>query len=448
MDFKQYPSYKDSGVKWLGEVPEHWQVKKLKNIGTSIIGLTYSPSDICDANNESHLVMRSSNIQNGKISLIDNVYVNCEVSEKLKLKHNDILICSRNGSKHLIGKNIILKHPKSHYTFGAFMTVFRCNSPDFIYWVLNSIIFKAQAGSYLTTTVNQLTINNLNNMIVPFPSKEEQAQIVSFLDSETSRIDNLISKQEKLIEKLEEHRKSVISHAVTKGLDPNAPMKDSGSGWLGEVPEHWGCGKFKKVVQSYLSGCWGDDPYDDEQDTIVLRSTEQTVNGFWKIENPATRYISPKEIKGKYLKRNDLLLTKSSGSSNHIEKTTLVDENVEAMNCTFSNFMMCIRLSGKVFPKFYWYILNSEIGRSQFDFLSQTTTGLSNLNESHVGSLIVPMLSIEEQKEIANFLDLESHKINKTIDAQKQLIEKLKEYRTSIISHAVTGKIDVRDLVA
>ena len=210
---------KDSGVEWLGEVPEHWDITRLKNIGKSIIGLTYSPNEICDADDDSYLVLRSSNVQNGQLSFLDNVYVKSSVSEKLKIKKNDILICSRNGSRDLIGKNIIIKNPPKNSTFGAFMTVYRSEYADYVYWILNSYIFKAQAGSYLTTTVNQLTINNLNNMTVPFAPISEQDEIVEFLSTENLKFNNLISKQKALIEKLKEYLASIISHAVTGKID-------------------------------------------------------------------------------------------------------------------------------------------------------------------------------------------------------------------------------------
>ena len=210
---------KDSGVEWLGEVPEHWEVTRLKNIGKSIIGLTYSPNEICNPDDDSYLVLRSSNVQNGQLSFLDNVYVKSYVSEKLKIKKNDILICSRNGSRDLIGKNTIIKNPPKNSTFGAFMTVYRSEHADYVYWILNSYIFKAQAGSYLTTTVNQLTINNLNNMTVPFAPTSEQNEIVEFLSTENLKFNNLISKQKALIEKLKEYRTSIISHAVTGKID-------------------------------------------------------------------------------------------------------------------------------------------------------------------------------------------------------------------------------------
>lgn len=204
---------KDSGIEWIGEIPEGWEVKKLKYIGESIIGITYSPDDICD---EGLLVLRSSNVQNGKISYEDNVYVSKEVTEKMLVKLNDILICSRNGSKELIGKCALIDKESENSTFGAFMTVFRSEANRYIYYIFNSPIFNYHIGTFLTTTVNQLTIGNLNNFVIPIPKSEtEQQQIADFLDQKCLQIDSVISANEKTIEKLKEYRQSVIYEAVT-----------------------------------------------------------------------------------------------------------------------------------------------------------------------------------------------------------------------------------------
>ncbi len=127
---ERYEKYKDSGVEWIGEIPEGWEVKKLKYIGESIIGLTYQPSEVVQT--PGILVLRSSNIQNRKLSLNDCVYVEKEIPEKLKVKKGDILICSRNGSRALIGKNITIEESIEGSTFGAFMTLFRTDKFKFI----------------------------------------------------------------------------------------------------------------------------------------------------------------------------------------------------------------------------------------------------------------------------------------------------------------------------
>ena len=156
---------KPSGVEWIGEIPKHWTITRLKYLGESIIGLSYKPEDVTDDKNGT-LVLRASNIQNGKPSFLDNVYVNAEVDEKLYLKEDDILICSRSGSRELIGKNITITKELEGVTFGVFMTIFRTKFFRFISYFLNSQVFKNQSGLFLTSTINQLTINTLNNFLI------------------------------------------------------------------------------------------------------------------------------------------------------------------------------------------------------------------------------------------------------------------------------------------
>ena len=210
---------KPSEVEWIGEIPKHWTITRLKYLGESIIGLSYKPEDVTDDKNGT-LVLRASNIQNGKPSFLDNVYVNAEVDEKLYLKEDDILICSRSGSRELIGKNITITKELEGVTFGVFMTIFRTKFFRFISCFLNSQVFKNQSGLFLTSTINQLTINTLNNFLISFPTDErEQAQIADFLNRKTQHIDELISTEQRKIELLKEYRQSLISEVVTGKID-------------------------------------------------------------------------------------------------------------------------------------------------------------------------------------------------------------------------------------
>jgi len=210
---------KDSGVEWIGEIPNHWGTTKLKYQGDVIIGLSYKPENQVDEG-QGILVMRSSNVQNGKPSFKDNVYVDCEISEKLKIKENDILICSRNGSRRLIGKNCLIPKEIEGMTWGVFMTVYRSKSPKFFHWLLNSPVFESQSGLFLTSTINQLTVSTLQNMVVPYVYElEEQNQIIEYLNEKTQKIDSTIEKETQRIELLKEYRQSLISEVVTGKID-------------------------------------------------------------------------------------------------------------------------------------------------------------------------------------------------------------------------------------
>ena len=217
---------KDSGVEWIEEVPEHWTITKLKHVSRTLIGLTYAPEDVVD-DGTGITVLRSSNIQDGQLDLADIVQVRAVADPELMVRVGDILICSRNGSRALIGKNIQLDERSLGCTFGAFMTVVRGSFNDFLYYVFNSTMFDANSALYMTSTVNQLTISMIANMEVPLPPEEEQRAIVSHLRKGLSSLDVLLFKTQRSIDLLKERRSALITAAVTGKIDvrgwvPNA----------------------------------------------------------------------------------------------------------------------------------------------------------------------------------------------------------------------------------
>jgi type I restriction enzyme S subunit len=220
-------------------------------------------------------------------------------------------------------------------------------------------------------------------------------------------------------------------------LPKYSECKDSGVPWLGIVPSHWGVQRFKWLIDRNDGGVWGEDA-DGIDDTLVLRSTEQTVDGHWRIDEPAKRKLIEKDRLVSLLVLGDLLVTKSSGSSLHIGKTTLVDETVAGLGACYSNFMQRLRVGKKLSPKIAWYILNSDLARAQFDLLSNSTTGLANLNGTIIGELILAIPPEVEQTTITAFLDRETAKIDALIAEQEKLIALMVEKRQATISQAVT----------
>lgn len=213
---------RDSGVEWIGDVPEHWRIVKMKYVAQAIIGLTYSPGDVTDSVSGT-LVLRSSNIQNGRLELNDTVRVTCVIPDHLYVKSGDILVCSRNGSRALIGKNIQIDSRTIGGTFGAFMTVIRSSINDFLYYVFNSSMFDAQAGLYMTSTVNQLTVSMIDNMEVAIPSENEIIKLIEMLRTKIARIDLLQTKTQHSIKLLKERRSAFITAAVTGKIDLREP---------------------------------------------------------------------------------------------------------------------------------------------------------------------------------------------------------------------------------
>ncbi len=189
-------------------------------------------------------------------------------------------------------------------------------------------------------------------------------------------------------------------------------------------------------------GVWGeDDPL--EEGRIVLRSTEINQDGSWELEGAITRKLTEQEfLKGK-LYEDDLLLTKSSGSAIHLGKTAIVSKEIEERGCAYSNFMQRIRLNKKILPKFFFFLINNKIGRDQINYWGSTTSGLVNLIGSLVGRFIFPIPSVDKQREIISNLDEKTNAIDSLIEEVRKSVEMLKEFKSSLISNVVTGKVKV-----
>lgn len=432
----RYGSYKDSEVEWIGKIPSHWSIIRLKYKGDVIIGLSYKPDDVV-MEDEGVLVMRSSNVQNGKPSFHDNVYVKSDIPKKLKTKEGDILICSRNGSRRLIGKNCLITKDIEGMTWGVFMTMYRSPYYRFIYWLLNSPIFESQSGLFLTSTINQLTVSTLQNMILPFTDDvNEQQQIVSFLNNKTSLIDSLIEKTQKKIELLKEQRISLINEVVTKGLNPNVELKESGVEWIGEIPSHWEfvrVGHFNRVVRGGSPRPSGDPRF---------------FNGSF------IHWITVKDITskiGKYVCGTISMLTEEGMKQSRVlEPETLVLTNsgvtlgvpgiLKIKGCINDGSVGFLDMSSRLVRDFlyYFWVTQTELLLEQ-----QSGYGQPNLNIEIVSNIKFPLPPISEQKQIVEYLDKKTNLIDSTIYIEEKRIENLKEYRQSLISEVVTGKIKV-----
>ena len=439
MKYQQYDEYKQVTLGWLDSLPSHWQVKKLKYLGDSIIGLTYSPDDVVQFEDKGTLVLRSSNVQNKKLAFDDNVYVKKEIPEKLRTQLGDILICARNGSRALIGKNAEIDESAVGLTFGAFMMIFRSEHNRYLSYVFNSAIFEYQSGTFLTATINQLTSSNLNSFEVPLPPKAEQAKIANFLDHETAQIDTLIEKQQTLIQLLKEKRQAVISHAVTKGLNPDAPMKDSGVEWLGEVPQHWNVSAISKLTQKITNGYVGPTrdilvkqgvPY--VQATHIKRGSVNFDDAYFVTDSWSRKHS--KSI----LKKGDVLVVQTGAGTGDIG---LVTAREEGYNC--HALIILQPRANLILGSYLSLILQSSYGYAVL--YSIRTGGMHpHLNCGEVRYVKVPTPNIDEQQEIVEYIESMKSKFDELTRSAQQAIQLMQERRTALISAAVTGKIDVR----
>jgi type I restriction enzyme S subunit len=210
---------RDSGVAWIGQVPESWQVQRLKHLGVAIIGLTYDPSEVVGDSSDGTLVLRAGNVQEGAVVSSDDVYVTTIIPDRLRLMSGDILICSRNGSARLIGKNALIGPELAGSTWGAFMTVFRSPINPYLRWVFRSSLFSEQLGLFSTSTINQLTTSTLLNFHVPVPPPNEQAEICAYLSGVARCYEGLLDEARRAVRLLMEHREALVTAAMTGGLD-------------------------------------------------------------------------------------------------------------------------------------------------------------------------------------------------------------------------------------
>lgn len=434
--YQAYAEYKDSGLEWLGEIPSHWKVKKLKYLGEAIIGLTYSPDDVVDES-EGTLVLRSSNIQNKKLAFEDNVYVRKEIPEKLRTQKNDILICARNGSRALIGKNALIDESAEGVSFGAFMSIFRSEYNSYLSKVFNSALFEYQSGTFLTATINQLTTGNLNSFEVPLPPLTERNQISNFLDHETRKIDHLIEKQQQLIELLKEKRQAVISHAVTKGLDPNVQMKDSGVEWLGEVPEHWDTTKIKYVAE--LTPKKSEVSSNDNRLCTFVPMEKLKLGSLIKDEEkPISEVIGGYT----YFKNGDLLLAKVTPCFEN--KNMVVASDLKNGIGFGSSEIYVLRANHKVNTQFLYYRLQEDQFMELGTGAMTGAGGLKRVPSEFLNNFQFALPPLSEQIAITKYLNQYLIKNEYLMNKAQSAIQLMQERRTALISAAVTGKIDVR----
>jgi len=275
------------------------------------------------------------------------------------------------------------------------------------------------------------------------PSVTVQRKVAAFLDRETARIDAVIGKQEQLIATLREDRTATITHAVTKGLNPDVNMRDSGVRWLGEVPAHWAVHRIKHSVESARNGIWGSDPDGGIEDIRCVRVADFDRPRLTIHDRDVTfRKVTASERKNRVLHRGDLLLEKSGGGDkNPVGFVALYDSDEPAV-C--SNFVARVELSPGQHPKFWTYVHHC-LYSSRLTYPSiKQNTGIQNLDQQSYFNERAGFPPMKEQSEIVTFLDERCERIDALIAKADAVIDTLREYRSALITDAVTGKIDVR----
>lgn len=437
--WQPYPTYKDSGVEWLGAIPEHWENWKISHAFQKI-GSGTTPStnryDYYDGDvpwiNTSELrenIITDTSVKITNKALLDNSVLN--------LYSPGTLLIAMYGAT--IGRLGILGITAcTNQACCALANPILLDTKFVFYWLWmrrNELIILSSGGGQ--PNINQEKIRSIK---IPAPPLHEQQKIAQFLDQETSKIDKLITKKERLIELLKEKRTALISHAVTKGLNPDVPMKDSGVEWLGEVPEHWEVMPIKFALDIPIT----DGPHETPElydEGIPFISAESIKND--RIDFDKKRgFISLEEHKRfsrKYKPQyGDVYMVKSGATTGNVARVETEEEfNIWSplavlrpnKDVTTTNFLFYAMKSK---PFFYSVELSWSFGTQQ------------NIGMGVISNIRIVLPPLPEQQKIAQFLDRETSKIDNLITKTRTSIDHLKEYRTALISAAVTGKIDVR----
>lgn len=434
MSFPPYPKYKPSEVEWLGDVPEHWGVKPIKAI------CSVNDEALCeDTPADQHIeYVEISDVEAGRGIVSTSLMAFSEAPSRArrKIRDGDVLVSTvrtylraiapvENAPENLVASTgFAALRPRSvESSFLGYL----CQAEFFI----SGIICKSVGVSYPAINASELVRLN-----VPLPTKDEQKTIAAFLDRETAKIDALVEEQKHLIQLLKEKRQAIITHAVTKGLDPNAPMKPSGIEWLGDIPEHWSTSQLRYLAHRIVDGTHFTPTYVDDG-VAFLRVTDITGPS---VDLDDVKRITPKEHEELIARckpeKGDLLLSKNG---------TIGVPRVVTWDWEFSIFVsLCvIKLREALNADFASYVfLSSAIERQINDGAKQST--VTNLHLEKIASFRFPLPPLSEQRTIVDALDGKVRALNEGIGTAQRAVDILQERRSALISAAVIGKIDVR----
>ena len=407
---KHYNSYKDSGIEWIGEIPSHWEVKKLK-YGINLINTKGIPQS-------SDVKISPENVETGT-GVCLSMYSDYE-GEGLKFIYGDILL-----NKLRIYLKKILLTTYEGYSMGE-MIVLRCKSDSLVNKYLFYSLFHDGLIQLLNSQSNGVKLPRVSPEVIinseyMFPPLSEQEHIVSYLDDKTTKIDELIQKKLRKIDLLKEYRTSLINTVVTKGLNPDVPMKDSGIEWIGEIPSHW---ILSRIGRHFFM----------ERGRVISKEEISDNLGEYPVYSSQTENygvlgsINTFDFEGEYV-------TWTTDGAN----AGTCFYRIGKFNTTNVCGLLSHKVSGRNNLKFLNYLLN--LGTKGYVRVDINPKLMNNM----IGDIPFVSPPLSEQEHIVSYLDEKTSQIDKTIDIEKKKIELLKEYRKSLISNVVTGKIKVTE---
>ncbi|MBS1769271.1 MAG: restriction endonuclease subunit S [Acidobacteria bacterium] len=437
MSFPPYPKYKPSGVEWLGDVPEHWDSGSVRWLSQRYSGGTPDKTKLAYWSNGT-IPWLNSGAVNDRLVTTPSTYITDEAFQNSSAKWIPkgalvMALAGQGKTKGMVAQLGI--RTTCNQSMAAILPGNEITS-RFLFWWLDSNYANIRnlAGGDLRDGLN---LELLGSIRCPLPPLAEQTQIAAFLDRETGKIDELVAEQRRLIELLKEKRQAVISHAVTKGLNPNAPTKPSGIQWLGNIPEHWEVVPLK-VITTYNDEALDEDTDLTEELLYVDISSVDAVHGICNKES-LTFANAPSRARRR-VKNGDVIVS----TVRTYLKAIATIRNAEP-NLIVSTGFAVIRPRPQLESRFLGYLLSASF------FIEEViarSTGVSYpaINASELVRIKVAILTFDEQTQIAEFLDVETAKLDALTAEAERAIELLQERRTALISSAVTGKIDVRNV--
>lgn len=435
--YQPYPAYKDSGVEWLGVVPEHWAVMSIKHIVSTPI--TDGPHETPNFVDEgipfvSAEAVSSGNIDFSKIRGFITEADHRQYSQKYHPERGDIFMIKSGATTGITA----IVETDIDFNIWSPLAVIRCGERSMPRFVLNFMRSKsfqeAVALNWSFGTQQNIGMGVIGDIAITVPSIAEQQTIAVHLDRETTRIDGLVSKKTRFIGLLREKRQALITHAVTKGLDPNVKMKDSGVEWLGDIPEHWDVLSFQRCV-SVAEG---------QVDPKISPFREMVLLGPNHIESGSGRVLFTETAEDQHAESGKYICEEGNIVYSKI-RPALRKVCIAPMRCLCSADMYPLHThSGMSNAFLFWFLLSEPF--SAFAVLESDRVAMPKINRESLNGVLLPRPSIENQSVIAVYLDHETTRIDTLISKTKLSIDLLKERRSALITAAVTGQIDLREV--
>ncbi len=437
--FQKYPAYKISGVEWLGVIPEGWEMNRLKSRIAMLTGFPFKSEKYTKTGVK---LARGINVKEGYFDWSDAQHWP-EITKELEpflLKKGDVLI-AMDGSK--VGKNFCqVKQEDLPILLLQRVARLRINNglvPEYLYWNIVSKSFLNWVNiSKTDPMVPHIAPKDINNFVIAIPPLPEQTAIANFLDDKTTKIDRVIAQKEKLIALLKERKQIIIQNAVTKGLDPNAKLKDSGVEWIGEIPEHWEVKKLFGVCHFVR----GNSSFSKDE---LLSNGEYVALQYGKsykvteVDEKYKFYVNNEFYKDtQVVNHGDTIIISTSETIEDLGHSVFYKRNDLGL---LGGEQMLLKPKNKTVNSKYLHFSSKVFSKELRKFATGIKVFRFNINDLKTINTTIP--PIEEQTQIVTYIQTQSTKIDKAIVLQQTQIEKLKEYKATLIDSAVTGKIKI-----